>query len=53
MEENLKVYFKKYLIMKQCIMINILKLKEKFTMIEYILIVKMIKYQKIVNVEHV
>ena len=34
-------------------MINILKLKEKFTMIEYILIVKMIKYQKIVNVEHV
>ena len=25
MEANLKVYFKKYLIMKQCIMINILK----------------------------
>ena len=60
MEENLKVYFKKYLIMKQCIMINILKylimkqciminilkLKYKFTMIEYILIVEMIKYPK-------
>ena len=40
---------KKDLIMKQYIVINTLKLRKKFTIIEQIQIFKVIKYQKILN----
>ena len=48
-----KVYLKKNLIVNQCIMINILKLKYKFPMIEYIQIFRIIKYQMIMKIAHV
>ena len=48
-----KVYLKKNLIVNQCIMINILKLKYKFPMIEYIQIFSITKYQKIIKIAHV
>ena len=50
---KLKVYLKKNLIVNQCIMINILKLKYKFPMIEYIQIFSIIKYQMIMKIAHV
>ena len=40
---------KKDLIMKQYIVINTLKLRKKFTIMEQIQIFKVIKYQKILN----
>ena len=47
---KLTVQLKKNLIVNQCIIINTLKLKWKFTMIEYIQTSRVIKYQKIMNI---
>ena len=47
---KLTVQLKKNLIVNQCIIINTLKLKWKFTMIEYIQTSSVIKYQKKMNI---
>ena len=46
---KIKSLIRKKLILNQYIMINTLKLKQKFTMIEYTQIFTIIKYQKIMN----
>ena len=38
--------------MNRCIMINILKLEQKFTLIKCMQIFRIIKYQKIKNLSH-
>ena len=47
---RLGIYLKKGLIVNQYILINTLKLKNKFSIIEYIKIFKAIKYQNIMNI---
>ena len=50
---KLKFSLKKILIVNQYIMINTLKLEQKFTIIEYIQIFNIIKYPKIKNIVRV
>ena len=48
--DKVKDLFLKSLIVNQCIMINILKLKLRFTIIECIQVFSIIKHQKIMNI---
>ena len=48
--DKVKDLFLKSLIVNQCIRINILKLKLRFTIIECIQVFSIIKYQKIMNI---